>query len=66
MARDLGQAIGAVVREVFQREVEGEPAGVVALERSYDTDAADLWDALFAARTEILSRVAAGVAELLQ
>ncbi|WGS17128.1 SRPBCC domain-containing protein [Bradyrhizobium sp. ISRA463] len=37
---------GAVVREVAVRERDGKPARAVIATRSYDTDTADLWDAL--------------------
>ncbi|WP_050423837.1 SRPBCC domain-containing protein [Bradyrhizobium tropiciagri] len=38
--------VGAVVREVAVRERDGKPARAVIATRSYDTDIADLWDAL--------------------
>ena len=38
--------VGAVVREVAVREQDGKPARAVIATRSYDTDIADLWDAL--------------------
>ncbi|WP_426442875.1 SRPBCC family protein [Bradyrhizobium genosp. P] len=37
---------GAVVREVAFRERDGRPTRAVIATRSYDTDIADLWDAL--------------------
>ena len=46
MIVDVPAAIGAVVRAVEDREHEGQPARVVLASRSYDTDIADLWDAL--------------------
>lgn len=38
--------LGAVTRRVEARQWQDKPARVVVAERSYDTDAADLWDAL--------------------
>ncbi|MBR0894944.1 SRPBCC family protein [Bradyrhizobium tropiciagri] len=38
--------VGAVVRDVAVRERDGKPARAVIATRSYDTDIADLWDAL--------------------
>ena len=38
--------VGAVVREVAVRERDGKPARAVIATRNYDTDIADLWDAL--------------------
>jgi len=38
--------VGAVIREVAVRERDGKPARAVIATRSYDTDIADLWDAL--------------------
>ena len=38
--------VGAVVREVAVRDHDGKPARAVIATRSYDTDIADLWDAL--------------------
>lgn len=46
MIVDVPAAIGAVVRAVEDREHAGQPARVVLASRSYDTDIADLWDAL--------------------
>src|ERR671917_317806 len=43
---DLGRVIGAVTREVADREYEGKPAKVVVAKRTYDTTPGDLWDAL--------------------
>ena len=43
---DLGRVIGAVTREVTDREYEGKPAKVVVAKRTYDTTPDDLWDAL--------------------
>jgi uncharacterized protein YndB with AHSA1/START domain len=43
---DLGQVIGAVTREVSDREYEGKPAKVVVAKRTYNTTPDDLWDAL--------------------
>src|SRR5215469_8649939 len=43
---DVGQAIGAVTREVRGLEHEGRPAKAVIATRSYDTGVDDLWDAL--------------------
>ena len=41
--------VGAVVREVANREHLGRPARAVIATRSYDTDIDDLWDALTSA-----------------
>lgn len=38
--------IGAEFREVADREWEGRPAKAVVAARTYDTDVADLWDAV--------------------
>jgi uncharacterized protein YndB with AHSA1/START domain len=46
MRVDVAKAIGAVTREVQNREHEGRPARVVLATRSYDTGVDDLWDAL--------------------
>lgn len=46
MTIDVSQLIGAVVREVRDVEYHGKPARVVVATRSYDTDIADLWDAI--------------------
>jgi uncharacterized protein YndB with AHSA1/START domain len=43
---DLGRVIGAVTREVSDREHEGKPAKVIVARRTYDTTPGDLWDAL--------------------
>jgi uncharacterized protein YndB with AHSA1/START domain len=42
----LVDAIGAQVRRYEEREHEGKPARVGVAERVYDTDPADLWDAI--------------------
>ena len=42
----LANTIGAEFREVADREHDGRPAKAVVAARVYDTDAADLWDAL--------------------
>lgn len=46
MAFDLAAHFGSVTRSVRNLERDGQPVKVVALSRIYDTDAADLWDAL--------------------
>jgi uncharacterized protein YndB with AHSA1/START domain len=38
--------IGAVIREVRNREYEGKPARVVTATRTYNTDIDDLWEAI--------------------
>jgi uncharacterized protein YndB with AHSA1/START domain len=43
---DLAQHLGAMVRVVENVERDGKPAKAVVASRIYDTDAADLWDAL--------------------
>jgi uncharacterized protein YndB with AHSA1/START domain len=43
---DLSRVIGAVTREVIDREYEGKPAKVVVAKRTYETTPDDLWDAL--------------------
>jgi uncharacterized protein YndB with AHSA1/START domain len=46
MKIDPAAYVGAVVREVANREYLGRPARVVIATRSYDTTIEDLWDAL--------------------
>ena len=46
MQIDLARAVGAVTREVTQRNYDGKPANVIAMSRTYDTTVADAWDAL--------------------
>jgi uncharacterized protein YndB with AHSA1/START domain len=46
MKFDVVQKIGAVFREVQNREHEGRPARVVIAARTYDTNVEDVWDAL--------------------
>lgn len=46
MTDDIARLIGAVTREVRNEMYEGKPAKVVVASRVYDTDIADLWDAL--------------------
>ncbi len=46
MAFDLAAHLGAMTREVRNLERDGQPAKAVVASRVYDTDAADLWDAL--------------------
>ena len=46
MTFDLEAHLGAMSREVRNTERDGKPAKMVVLSRVYDTDAADLWDAL--------------------
>lgn len=43
---DVERHLGAVERSVRALERDGQPARAITLERSYDTDVADLWDAL--------------------
>lgn len=42
----LHKVVGAEFREVADRTWEGRPAKAVVAARTYDTDVADLWDAL--------------------
>src|SRR5438445_10950204 len=42
----FANALGAEFRRFENREHEGKPARVVVAVRTYDTDCADLWDAL--------------------
>lgn len=46
MTIDVLRYIGAVTREVQNREHEGKPARVVVATCAYDTDIEDLWDAI--------------------
>lgn len=46
MEIDVIRYIGAVTREIANREHEGRPARVLVASRTYDTDPEDLWDAL--------------------
>ena len=46
MKLDIARQIGAVFREVKSRDHEGRPARAVIAARTYDTDVADVWDAL--------------------
>src|SRR5690349_12285219 len=46
---DIARHIGATTREVVRRDHEGLPAWVLVAARTYDTDIADLWDALTSA-----------------
>lgn len=46
MAIDVFRQIGAITRAISSREVEGQLARVLVASRVYDTDRADLWDAL--------------------
>jgi len=46
MSSDITSLIGAVTREVRSLEYEGKPARAVVAVRTYDTDIADLWDAI--------------------
>jgi uncharacterized protein YndB with AHSA1/START domain len=43
---DVTSHLGAVERSVEALERDGEPAHAITLTRSYNTDAADLWDAV--------------------
>src|SRR5258708_14355359 len=49
MQVDVVTFVGAVVREVENREHEGRPVRAVVASRDYDTDVDDLWDALTSA-----------------
>jgi uncharacterized protein YndB with AHSA1/START domain len=49
MTSDIGGLIGAVTREVINREHDGRPARVVVASRSYDTTIEDVWDAITSA-----------------
>lgn len=46
---DITRLIGAMSREVSNREHQGRPARVVVARRTYDTNIEDLWDALTSA-----------------
>ncbi|MFO7326643.1 MAG: SRPBCC family protein, partial [Pseudomonadota bacterium] len=46
MPIDVASHLGAVRRTVRALERDGQPARAVILERSYDTDIDDLWDAM--------------------
>jgi len=46
MKIDPARYVGAVTREVRQREHEGRPARVVVARRTYDSTMEDVWDAL--------------------
>jgi uncharacterized protein YndB with AHSA1/START domain len=46
MTIDVARLLGAVTRETSTREFEGRAAAVVLASRAYDTDIADLWDAM--------------------
>lgn len=46
MSIDVARHLGAVDRRVEALDRDGQPARAVILSRSYDTDIADLWDAL--------------------
>jgi uncharacterized protein YndB with AHSA1/START domain len=46
MEIDVAKTIGAVVREVSSRDVDGQLARVIVATRTYATDVGDLWDAL--------------------
>lgn len=46
MAFDIVAHLGGMTREVRNLEKDGQPAKAVIASRVYDTDAADLWDAL--------------------
>jgi len=54
MTFDLAGHLGAMVRTVRELERDGRPARAVIAWRIYDTDAADLWDAV--TRPERLAR----------
>ena len=46
---DIAAKIGAVTREVIDKEHDGKPARIVVLERTYPAPAEDVWDALTSA-----------------
>lgn len=46
MKIEVAQVIGAVTRTVEQRDHNGRPARAVIATRAYDTDVADVWDAM--------------------
>lgn len=46
MQFDAASQVGAIIREVVDREHDGLPARVVIAERRYETGIDDLWDAL--------------------
>jgi uncharacterized protein YndB with AHSA1/START domain len=46
VAIDFARYVGAVTREVQDREIEGKLARVVVATRTYDTTIEDVWDAL--------------------
>lgn len=46
MTMDIWRHIGAVTRTISSREVDGQLARVLVASRVYETDRADLWDAL--------------------
>ncbi|WP_338721675.1 SRPBCC family protein [Devosia sp. XK-2] len=46
MTFDIAAHLGAITREVRDREIEGKPGKVIIASRVYDTTPADLWDAL--------------------
>ena len=46
MSFDLAAHLGAMTRDVRDVEKDGQPAKAVVASRTYDTTAADLWDAL--------------------
>jgi uncharacterized protein YndB with AHSA1/START domain len=43
---DIARHIGAITREVLRRDHDGLPAWVLVATRTYDTEIADLWEAL--------------------
>lgn len=49
MQRNLEESLGAVARSMTKLERDGKPARRVTLERSYDTSAEDLWNAVTSA-----------------
>src|SRR5262249_13074545 len=46
MKIDVAHVIGAVTRTVEQRDHNGRPARVVIAARTYDAEAAEVWDAM--------------------
>jgi len=46
MKIDVAQVIGAVTRTVEQRDHNGRPARIVIATRTYDAEAAEVWDAM--------------------
>lgn len=49
MQFDAASQVGAIIRQVVDRDHDGQPARAVIAERRYSTDIDDLWDALTSA-----------------